>query len=38
MVFSVRFQTDVTTGHLEIATITEKEETATGKVKRQGNA
>jgi hypothetical protein len=36
--FSVRFTTEVKTGHLEITFITKKEETITGKVKRQGNA
>jgi hypothetical protein len=37
-VFSVRFATEATIGHLEIAIIARKEETATGQVKRQGNA
>jgi hypothetical protein len=34
MVFSVRSATEATVGHLEIANITKKEETATGHVKR----
>jgi hypothetical protein len=38
MVFSVQFTTEATNGHLEIAIITKKGETATGQVKRQGNA
>jgi hypothetical protein len=36
--FSVRSATEVTNDHLEIAIIAKKEETATGQVKRQGNA
>jgi hypothetical protein len=35
MVFSVRSTTEVTIGHLEIAIIAKKEETATGQVKRK---
>jgi hypothetical protein len=38
MVFSVRFETEATIGHLEIAITAKKEETATGQIKRQGNA
>jgi hypothetical protein len=38
MVFSVRSANEATIGHLEIAIIPKKEETATGQVKRQGNA
>jgi hypothetical protein len=38
MVFSVHSATEPTIGHLEIAIIAKKEETATGQVKRQGNA
>jgi hypothetical protein len=38
MVFSVRPATEATIGHLEIVNIAMKEETATGQVKRQGNA
>jgi hypothetical protein len=37
MTFSVRSATEVTIWHLEITVITKKEETVTGKVKRQGN-
>jgi hypothetical protein len=38
VVFSVRSATEVTVDHLEIAIIAKKEETATGQIKRQGNA
>jgi hypothetical protein len=38
MVFSIRSTTEATVGHLEIAIIAKKEETATGQVRRQGNA
>jgi hypothetical protein len=37
MVFSVQSATEVTIGHLEIATTAKQEETTTGQVKRQGN-
>jgi hypothetical protein len=38
MVFSVRSAIEATIGHLKIAMITKKEETATGQANRQGNA
>jgi hypothetical protein len=38
MVFSIQSTTVAAIGHLEITIIAEKEETATGQVKRQGNA
>jgi hypothetical protein len=38
MVFSIRFATEVTIGHLEFAIIAKKEEITTGQIKRQGNA
>jgi hypothetical protein len=37
-VFSAQSATAATIDHLEIAIIAKKEETATGQVKRQGNA
>jgi hypothetical protein len=37
-VSSVQSASEVTISHLEIAIIAKKEETATGQVKRQGNA
>jgi hypothetical protein len=38
IVFSVRSATEETIGHLEIAIIGNKEETATEQARRQGNA
>jgi hypothetical protein len=38
MVFSVRSATEVTVSHLDSTIIAKQEETATGQVKRQGNA
>jgi hypothetical protein len=38
MVFPLQSATEATIGHLEIAIITNKDETATGQVKRQDNA
>jgi hypothetical protein len=38
MMLSVQSTTEAAVGHLEIAIISKKEKTATGQVKRQGNA